>query len=45
MTDPAICRTDHDLVRALPLFLDTTIAAGRVRLAPGNERLLEEFPP
>ena len=41
----AICRSDHDLMRVLPLLLDTTIAAGRVRLAPGDELLLEEFPP
>jgi len=41
----AICRTDDDLVRALPLFIDTTMAEDRVVLAPGNERLLAECSP
>jgi hypothetical protein len=41
----AICRTDENLLRALPLFIDTTITGDRVLLAPGNERLLAEFLP
>ena len=41
----AICRNDNDLLRALPLFIDTTITADRVLLAPRNERLLAELSP
>jgi len=40
----AICRTDDELVRTLPLFIDTTTVADRVVLAPGNECLLAQFP-
>jgi hypothetical protein len=41
----AICHTDEELLRALPLFIDTTVAEDRVLLARGNERLLAELLP
>jgi hypothetical protein len=40
-----ICRTEDDLLRALPLLVNTSIAGDRVMFASGTERLLAQFSP
>ncbi len=41
----AVCRTEDDRLRALPLFLGSTVVDDRVFPAPGGETLLAELSP
>jgi len=41
----AICRTENQLLRALPLFASTTVSQDKLLLSPANERLLADFAP
>jgi hypothetical protein len=41
----AICRTEVELVRALPLFVNTTVTDDRVSMGTRSTQLLSEFSP